>query len=108
MQRWRMRGEIGVKSLLQAFKRWPGIQIDRCSTRRDLEQIGVEHLKEFPIAKHIGLPLLLSYAKDQSMDERPCPGDLILNRHDQQRSDEILYTGEARWEVSRFFKSDVE
>lgn len=42
----------------------------------------VEHLKEFPITKHFRLPLLLRYAKYQSMDERSRPRDLILNSHD--------------------------
>jgi hypothetical protein len=42
------------------------------------------------------------------MDKRPCPGDLILNRHDQQGSNDTLYAGQARWEISCLFKSTVE
>jgi hypothetical protein len=90
------------------FNRRPGFHSRSCATRTALGQQGVDHLKELPIAKHFDLPLLLRHPKDQSMDGRPRPGDLILNRYDQQRSGETVHAREARWQVSRFFKSDVE
>jgi hypothetical protein len=42
------------------------------------------------------------------MDECACPGDLILNRYDQQRARETAHAGETHWEVSRFLKRDIK
>jgi hypothetical protein len=65
-------------------------------------------MRSLPISEHYGRALLFRYAKDQLMDECPSPGNLILNRHDQQRSGKTVHAREAHWEVSRFYKSDIE
>lgn len=85
-----------------------GIQVGSPDKLSTLGRTGIEQLKELPIAKHFNQPLLLCHAEDQTVDERPCASDLILNRHDQQRGSETARACETYWEVSCFLKRDIK
>ena len=108
MKRRSMRREIEVKCAFETFNcravvsRY-GIGIPGGSRLKCVQQ-----LQELPITKHLGLSVLFCRTKDQSMNKRPGPGNLVLHCNDKQWSGETAHASAASWQVPRFFKSDVE